>query len=146
VVRGPGVPQGETRGELVANTDFAPTVADWAGLRPPQFVDGRSFDPLLSANPPARWREQLLIEMYKSHPFSGLRTSDAKTYVEYENGDRELYDLQADPYQLSSRHRVPRNVALREELHARLRALKDCSGQESCGAAEDEPVGKAMIR
>jgi arylsulfatase A-like enzyme len=123
----------------VANTDFAPTVADWAGLQPPGFVDGRSLDPLLSANPPATWRRQLLIEIWLSHPFRGLRTSDGRTYIEYENGERELYNLRADPYQLNSRHRSRGQRALMEELHTRLQKLKNCSGQDSCGAAEDWP-------
>ncbi len=137
VVRGPGVPHGETRGQLVGNIDFAPTVADWAGIRPPEFVDGRSFDPLLSTNPPEQWRDLLLIEMYKSHPFSGVRTSGAKAYFEYTNGNRELYNLQNDPYQLSSRHRARGYEELMEDLSGRMRALRSCAGQDSCAAAED---------
>jgi arylsulfatase A-like enzyme len=35
-------------------------------------------------------------------PFSGLRTVDGKTYVEYEDGSFELYDNEADPAQLAN--------------------------------------------
>src|SRR5829696_7795809 len=42
-IRGPGVPPGEVRDQLVINNDFAPTFADWANTGVPGFVDGRSF-------------------------------------------------------------------------------------------------------
>lgn len=139
VVRGPGVPSGETRGQLVGNIDFAPTVAEWTGVRTPEFVDGRSLDPLLSSNPPGSWRRQLLLEIWLSHPFKGLRTSDGTAYFEYENGDRELYNTQADPYQLRSLHRSPGRREIMDELHDRLQRLKRCSGGASCRAAENWP-------
>src|SRR3712207_7085512 len=46
---------------LFRSTDWAPTIADWAQVQPPDFVDGRSFSPLLGSTPPP-WRERLLIE------------------------------------------------------------------------------------
>ena len=42
--------------------------------------------------------------------------------------DRELYDLQRDPYQLSSRHRDPAYAAAGRTLAALLGKLEDCSG------------------
>lgn len=62
VVRGPGVPAGETRDELASNIDLAPTFADWAGATPPRFVDGRSLAPLLGSASPEGWREAVLVE------------------------------------------------------------------------------------
>jgi N-acetylglucosamine-6-sulfatase len=63
MVRGPGVPAGITRQQLVINNDFAPTIANLAAVTPPGFVDGSSFVPLLSDSPPllgARpsWRKE----------------------------------------------------------------------------------------
>src|SRR5215216_5775766 len=43
IVRGPGVPEGETLPHMVLNNDLAPTFADLAGAEPPSFVDGRSL-------------------------------------------------------------------------------------------------------
>ena len=39
-------------------------------------------------------------------PFTAVRTA-AWHWVEYMNGERELYDMTADPYQLTSRHKDP---------------------------------------
>jgi N-acetylglucosamine-6-sulfatase len=70
----------------------------------------------------------------KEPTFEAIRTESHK-YIEYDNGDVELYDLQADPYELESLHESA-DPALVEDLKARLEALKSCSG-EGCREAED---------
>ena len=67
--------------------------------------------------------------------YRAVRTETHK-YVEYDNGE-ELYDLQADPYELESLHESA-DPALVEDLKARLEALKSCS-EEGCQEAEDAP-------
>jgi N-acetylglucosamine-6-sulfatase len=64
IVRGPGVPEGQTLDHLVLNNDLAPTFADLAGAETPEFVDGRSLRPLLTDNPPPTedWRQAFLVE------------------------------------------------------------------------------------
>lgn len=143
IVRGPGVPAGAVRDELILNTDLAPTFADLGGGSTPSFVDGRSFLPLLrGAQPP--WREVALIEAAAADrgavrqpdnpSYRALRTV-GRTYVEYETGERELYDLLTDPYQLENVYGRT-DAAYREQLTSRLRALKGCAA-ESCRTAED---------
>lgn len=63
-----------------------------------------------------------------------MRTSDHRTYVHYDNGQRELYRLDADPYQPSNAYRraAPTSIA---KLEDQLRALKWCVG-ETCRTAE----------
>ena len=64
VVRGPGVPEGETLQHVVLTNDIAPTFADLAGVEAPPFVDGRSLKPLLEDEPTPLedWRKRFLIE------------------------------------------------------------------------------------
>ena len=138
MVRGPGVPAGAVREQLVINNDLAPTIADLAGASTPAFVDGSSFAPLLGSSPPSSWRTALLEEGWKPHSppvptNKGVRTQ-SHMYVEYETGERELYDLNADPYQLQSKPRAG-NEQLYSALEGRLDALRACSG-EACRAAE----------
>ena len=133
LVRGPGVPAGESRGQIVANVDLAPTIADWTGASPPENPDGRPLAPLLTSSPPVSWREALLIEHFVGSDWTGLRTR-THTYVEHEGGDRELYDLRKDPYQLDNIHDRA-DEALLNTLEERLQDLKGCAGAR-CREAE----------
>ena len=138
MVRGPGIPANAVREELVINNDLAPTIADLAGVSTPAFVDGSSFAPLLSSSPPSTWRTAFLEEGWRpqSPPVptnKGVRTQ-GHMYVEYDTGERELYDLRADPYQLQSKPRTG-NEQLYSTLGSRLNALRACSG-EACRSAE----------
>lgn len=132
VVRGPGVPIREAP-HLVLNNDFAPTSADLASATLPNFVDGKSFAPLLSESPPdpQEWRRQVLIE-HLDIGYRAVRTQDA-VYVRSREGHRELYDLVDDPYQMASEHRSRPELVSRMEK--KLEALKDCEGEE-CHRAE----------
>jgi arylsulfatase A-like enzyme len=69
-----------------------------------------------------------------SSEFRAVRTETYK-YVEYDNGDMELYDLEDDPYELESIHETA-DPALLEDLKAKLEALKSCS-EKGCTEAED---------
>jgi N-acetylglucosamine-6-sulfatase len=94
---------------LISNVDLAPTIADLAGVRPGQSVDGRSFAPALLGTPwkgPAgvflEWAGDQEIPAWQ-----GVRTEDF-SYIESADGTVELYDLSgvigaADPYQLRNR-------------------------------------------
>ncbi len=140
MVRGPGVPAGTVRQQLVINNDFAPTIASLAGTSTPAFVDGRSFAPLLTATPPSSWRQAFLEEGWleggtkvPTPTHKGVHTG-GHMFVEYDTGERELYDLVADPYQLQSKPRAG-NEALHASLETRLYNLRDCSAN-GCPTAE----------
>jgi N-acetylglucosamine-6-sulfatase len=148
VIRGPGVPQGVSRSQMVLNNDFAPTIASWAGVQPPPFVDGRSLAPLLATSPPPTWRSAFLVEHRRAPEeyayvraipkYYAIRTPQY-SYVEYPTtGERELYDLNADPTELTNIYSPDSPVVA--DLHARLNALKSCAGWDasagSCKTAE----------
>jgi arylsulfatase A-like enzyme len=146
IIRGPGVPRGATRTQLVANNDLAPTFAAWAGGAPPGDVDGRSITPLLSATPPATWRTALLNERRLVEPddspspnYDAVFTASGKRYVEYVTGEKELYDLREDPYQLANSYD---SSAPPSGLASRLRTLKSCVG-DTCRLAEASATASA---
>jgi arylsulfatase A-like enzyme len=149
VVRGPGVPHAE-RPELVLNTDIAPTFAALGGTQPDDFVDGRSFAPLLEGGTPNDWRTTALIENRRSKKlrrpaYAGLIAEDSGSdapkdtaYVEYDGGDRELYDLADDPYQLENAFAQdpPPDRDLVAGLEQRLDDLRHCRAT-ACFDAEN---------
>jgi hypothetical protein len=55
--------------------------------------------------------------------------------IENNTGEKELYDLNADPYQLQSISRTANSEQLYSTLGSRLNALRACSG-EACRSAE----------
>src|SRR5215213_1834644 len=68
--------------------------------------------------------------------FGAVRTKTYK-YIEHETGEKELYDLETDPYELENVYETA-DPSLIEDLKARLEALRDCEG-EGCQEAEDAP-------
>jgi N-acetylglucosamine-6-sulfatase len=131
LVRGPGIKAGTVRNELVGNIDLAPTIAELAQVAPGRIVDGVSLLELLKTE---RWsivRDAIVVEGgpfdKPSQEFTGLRTPRYQFAV-YGNGEEELYDLQADPYELENRAGDPAFTGIRTELTERLDRLRFCSG------------------
>jgi N-acetylglucosamine-6-sulfatase len=110
VIRVPWVGSpGTTDSHLVANIDLAPTFAQLALASPGLPQDGLSLVPLLEGKH-IPWRHAFVVELLADHPgslvysppYEGVRT-ERYLYVEYRNGWRELYDLRADPHQMTNR-------------------------------------------
>ena len=75
----------------------------------------------------------MLIEHFVGSDWTGLRTR-THTYVEHAGGDRELYDMRKDPFQLDNIHDRA-DDALLNRLEERLQDLEDCAGAR-CREAE----------
>jgi N-acetylglucosamine-6-sulfatase len=129
LIRGPGVPEGATRGQLVTNADLSPTILDAAGAQPGRAQDGSSLFDLLG-DPGSQWGRELLIEggTDQGLTFTAVRNYRWK-YIEHTTGEVELYDLERDPDELVSLHADPALAPLRAELAARLAALRACAGR-----------------
>ena len=134
-IRGPGIPEGVTIDPLVVNADLAPTIVDAANAQPSLVMDGRSLLPVAQMPGIAHGR-QLLIE---EPSFEAIRTQ-RYVYAEYHNGERELYDLRGDPYELHNRRRDPAYASVETELASRLNLLRDCAGS-ACRIRRAEPPG-----
>jgi N-acetylglucosamine-6-sulfatase len=144
IVRGPGVPAGQRIEQMVLNNDLAPTFAAIAGAATPSFVDGRSFLPLF-AKPKLPWRKSFALErrQMETHELTGVAVFDAirtmrHTYIEYGTGERELYDLARDPFQLTNVAKTA-DPDLVHALAERLAELKNCAST-NCRELEDLPV------
>jgi hypothetical protein len=137
------VPEGERRSQLVTNADLAPTILEAAGAEAGKPQDGRSLFPLL-ADRGLEWGRDLLIEGapgVNQPAFDALRTY-RYVYVQHANGERELYDLARDPYQLTSLHNDPAYAEVQAELSLRLGLLAVCAGR-SCRA---KPAARLAVR
>jgi arylsulfatase A-like enzyme len=131
VVRGPGVPQGVTRGALATHVDLAPTIADLAGAIAKPVVDGRSLRPVLAGG--TVWRSAVLIDgkfvgpTGINHFFDAIR-SNRYLYVVHATSDRELYDLQSDPFQIANLAAAPAYAGVQADLAGKLATLRGCAG------------------
>ena len=130
VIRGPGLPHGVHLSQLVSNQDLAPTILQVARGSAGLPQDGLSLMPLIH-HPKREPGRDLLIEGFYPYGqpvgFEGVRTRQW-FYAEYSNGERELYDLIADPDETTSLDSDPLYAAVEADLARRLAALRNCSG------------------
>jgi arylsulfatase A-like enzyme len=146
VVRGPGVPHGKMVGDFAANVDLAPTFAKLGAANVPDFVDGRSLDSAFHGKSGHDVRKDVLVEQFTGSggPLAGRRggapptyaavRTARYTYVEYVTGERQLYDLRADPDQL---HNIVSTAdpKLVQDLAKQLSAVQKCKGR-GCRVAD----------
>jgi arylsulfatase A-like enzyme len=146
--------------ELVTNQDIAPTLLDYAGRFHPgvapctgpgdcRRMDGRSLAPLLGGGGSWPADRGVLVELDSRassqrasvHPecncaYAAIRTA-RYLYSKLSTGERELYDLGRDPYELKNVVKSPGYAVFREALAGRLDRLRHCSGVEG----RDGPAG-----
>jgi arylsulfatase A-like enzyme len=163
VARGPGVPAGQSLDAFGLNIDLAPTFAAIAGATPTIAVDGRSLVPLLTSGQAGGWRRNFeaerglgdttthilrqrdpgsgqtelgdAAERYPGVGWNAVRT-ERWTYVEWNDGERELYDLSSDPYELSNLFSTG-DAAVAPALAGLLHSLETCVGA-ACRSVEDQ--------
>ena len=157
LIRGPGIKPGTETGELAANIDIAPTLLDLAGVEPTKSVDGRSLVPFLE-DPELRTRRPILFESFVEtndveangqlragasrsgdqasasllappKDYAGIRLGPWK-YIAWPSGEKEMYNINRDPNELNSLHRVPNFFPIRNFLHREMTRLIDCVGRE----------------
>jgi N-acetylglucosamine-6-sulfatase len=169
IVRGPTVPKNTQVHNLLAGIiDLAPTILDWAGVIPPEFVVGQSFTNILEGKQNStNWRQVFFLETYafsesevsldvKTNTnslsfFSGLLPKIENnlpkwiglrtleyTYIEHPDGFIELYNLVNDPYQLENIAPVT-DVSILNLFSKRLQELETCEN-ETCSQLLAQPL------
>ena len=66
--------------------------------------------------------------------YAGIRLGPYK-YIAWPSGEKELYNITRDPYELNSLHRVPNFFPIRNFLHRQMKQLIDCGGSSVCSWA-----------
>jgi N-acetylglucosamine-6-sulfatase len=120
---------------LVENVDIASTIADLVGI--PWGADGTSLVPLLTKQQTSV-RSELLLEWCETgEPVCAVDQGNLPIvpsyfavvdstwkYVEYETGEKELYDLAQDRYELTNQAGDPQYAGTESSMAAKLASLK----------------------
>lgn len=95
---------GSKRDETVLNIDVSPTIQAYAGLTPPETIQGQDLSPLVRGERP-EWRTEFFYEHLFENPrvpkSEGVRTNDWK-YFQFPESDplyEEMYHLAVDPWE-----------------------------------------------
>lgn len=136
-----GIEAGSVNEHLVQNLDFAPTILELAGTEIPSRMQGRSLVPLLRGEQPGDWRDAVYYQYYEGPEMEqgwhdvarhyGVRT-DRYTLVHYPDHDEwELFDLEADPEQLTSVYDDPEYADVQQHLKDKIDELQEKYGDDT---------------
>lgn len=140
VITGPGVPQGRYVSEVVSTVDLPPTLMDLAGVEVPASYQGRSLVGLLRSTD-EDWQDEAFIQVSETEVARAVRTRRWKYGVVARDADplaeaageayeeAYLYDLKADPYELTNLTGSPGHRRVREVLREKLLRWMDHAGE-----------------
>ncbi len=132
------------RAHMVLNVDVAPTLLSLAGLTAPQWMQGRSFAPLMLGQT-IPWRDAFLYEYYEfpaehcARKNRGVRTAKWKLIDFYELPEEwELYDLENDPDEIH-------NLATRKEYRPVVAQLRRRMEELRRETGDTDPPGPRKV-
>lgn len=127
LIRGPGFPAGKRVRDLAINADLAKTIVKATGVQADRRMDGQALQDF-AANPGRETGRELMIE---SNTFDAVRT-ERYIYADHFGGNsagqKELYDLDLDPYELNNLAGNSAYAGVQSALAGRLALLRSCSG------------------
>lgn len=125
LLKGPGVPAGQSLGDPVSTLDLAATFAEVGGAELDAAAQSSSLLPVLSGR---QSREVAYSEWYVNEGRCGVplelhtvRGKDWKCTIEVRSGAGELYDLANDPDEMRNIFDDPAGAALRKRAEALIR-------------------------
>lgn len=131
VVAGPGLPRGERRAGGAYLHGALPTLAELAGLAPPPHARAAAFTGLLRGEPDAGLARVFGAYTPDAGGEAGIRCVREGRWklVRYlHSGEVDLFDLDADPWELRDLAEEPDQRARRARLEAVLQGWMDGSG------------------
>ena len=131
IVRWPGqTPAGTVCAHLASHIDVVPTLLEAMNLKIPRFLEGVSMLATLR-DPTRRSRDAVFMEFGRyevsADAFGGFQPTRAifdgryKLAIHLLSGD-EMYDIEADPWEMNNLIDSPAHVTIRNRLHDRLLA------------------------
>ena len=142
VIIAPGAKgNGKTSPRIVEFVDLYPTLAELAGLTPPQNLAGASLRPLLN-DPSAKWDRPAFTQVWRGQ-FAGHSVRTARyRYTEWDHGNQgaQLYDYQTDPQEYHNLVNDPAQAATLAELKALVQ--KNWANEFVPAAAPEKKGGK----
>lgn len=143
---------------LTNNTDYAPTILDFAGMKKPDYMQGFSLrDAMSGKKEPSNWRKATYYRYYMHMAHShnnpahlGIRTKDYKLILFYgqdydksgaDKNDKnrfwrntpvawEFYDLRNDPRENSNQYENPEYQEIIADLKSQLIKIRQDIGDE----------------
>jgi arylsulfatase A-like enzyme len=163
VFSGPGFVGGGQIQQLVSLIDLPPTLLDAAGLEVPEPMQGRSILPLLKGRSgrgdgaAQDWPEEVFVQISEAQTARAVRTHRWKYSVDAGEGVKEawaprfeeqyLYDLQADPYELTNLIHAESHRPVADVMRQRLRRRMADAGEQvpEIVAAPVKAVGQRRV-
>ena len=119
--------------------DVPPTLLDIAGLPIPSQMQGRSLVKLVGGNQPS-WPDDVFVQISESQTGRAVRTSKWKYGVDSvphgtstphadQYVEQYLYDLEADPYELTNLAGKPEFADVATEMQGRLKRWMKIAGE-----------------
>ncbi|MCJ8139181.1 sulfatase family protein [Falsirhodobacter halotolerans] len=119
IVWGRDVPQGHAIDDLVALFDLGPTILQWAGITPPEWMEARSLIPLMEGE---GHRDRVFAEHANDAILTGtqfmtmIRKGDWKLVHFVDSAEGQLFDLASDPEERVNRWDDAACAARRQEM------------------------------
>ncbi|MEP0845078.1 MAG: sulfatase-like hydrolase/transferase, partial [Phycisphaerae bacterium] len=132
IMRHPKLPaHSRTSAALVNHVDILPTVFEWVGVPLPEGVEGRSLAGVYAGRQ-AEVREAVFgrYDERDDPRFRSIRTTRYKLIRYLKLQREELFDLQADPYELKDLSEDPSMQEVKQSLRARLKEWVEKQGDQ----------------
>ena len=99
IIKGPKIPKGLSIEHIVSSIDISPTILEYVGHEKEEDFMGMSLMPLIQNEKENYNREGVISEIIpdQEHKLVSYRTNNYKLIIDYNTGNKELYDLQEDP-------------------------------------------------
>jgi len=155
---GPFTGGGQVR-QLVSLIDLPPTLLDAAGIPVPRHMQGRSILPLLRGGSPADWPGEVFVQISEAQVARAIRTSRWKYCVDAPDRnawrdsasnryvEQYLYDLEADPWELTNLINMESHARVADRLRQRLLKRMAEAGEElpTIEPAPRKPAGQRRV-